>query len=78
MLVCNRCKRPVYRDEWKELAGSKYHPYCHRSLITEQFERLHDALTADLKTYFRLSGTYREIARIVIRQLIVEYRALSY
>lgn len=78
MLVCLRCKQPIYRDEFKELDGGKYHTYCHRALITERFERLSDALTADLRTYFRLSGVYRDLARIVIRQLIADYRELSY
>lgn len=78
MLVCNRCKQTIFRDEFKEYHGSKYHTYCHRALITETFEFLCDAISAKWLMYWLLRGDNRAFWRTEIRKLIAEYRELSY
>lgn len=78
MLICLRCKQGIYRDEFKEYRGGKYHTYCHRALISEVYEFLSDAISAKWLMYFRLSGENRAWWRGELRKLIAEYRELSY
>jgi hypothetical protein len=79
MLVCLRCKAPIYRDEFKELDGGKYHTYCHRSLIVERYTRILDEISAEWRWYrMNWHPVNRAIHRTIIRHLIAEYRELSF
>lgn len=68
----------IIRTEVKHYDGDSFDTRCHRLVITTAFEAISYGIRTLVGAYFANTGAERDYFRKELRELIADYRQLSY